>query len=240
MCLTEPQAGSDLGAIRCRAVPVGDHWQICGDKIFISGGDQDLSDNILHLVLARTGVQGGVKGLSLFLCSANLPDGRNTVNVARFENKLGLHASPTCHLVFDAARAELIGAEKQGLSIMFTLMNHAWLDVALQGVAKAARAGQIAQAYAKNRQQGRKPDGTPAVLADHADVRRMLDEQARLTLGARAMCHLTIALDGQRADLFDFLTPLCKVFCSQAGLRAADLGMQSWLSYRIWSWPDLA
>ena len=229
MCLTEPQAGSDLAAIRTRAVPAADGWRITGEKIFISGGDQDMSDGILHLVLARTGAADeGVKGLSLFLCPADLADGRNAVTVARIEDKLGLHASPTCHMVFDAAQAELIGAEGQGLAVMFTLMNHARLDVALQGVAKAARAAQISQAYAAERKQGRKPDGSAATLADHADVARMLDEQTRLTIGGRAMCHLALAVgaDGTQPALFDFLTPICKIFCSEAGIRAADLGMQ--------------
>ena len=228
MCLTEPQAGSDLAAIRTRAVPTSDGWQISGEKIFISGGDQDMSDGILHLVLARTGAaDAGVKGLSLFLCPADLADGRNAVTVARIEDKLGLHASPTCHLVFDDAQAELIGAEGQGLAVMFTLMNHARLDVALQGVAKAARAAQISQAYAIDRKQGRKPDGSAATLADHADVARMLDEQTRLAVVGLAMCHLAFATGARgQGALFDFLTPICKIFCSEAGIRAADLGMQ--------------
>lgn len=222
MCLTEPGAGSDLGAIRTRARRDGAGWRIDGEKIFISGGDQDMSAGILHLVLARSGEEG-VKGLSLFLCPAG-----PGVRVTRLERKLGLHASPTCAMRFDAAAAELIGGEGAGLAAMFVLMNHARLDVALQGVAHAARAHAIARDHAATRAQGRKPDGTPAMLADHADVARMLAEQRDLARGARGMVHVALmeAELGQRPALADFLTPVCKVFASQAGIHAADLGIQ--------------
>jgi len=227
MCLTEPGAGSDLSRIRTRARRDGAGWRIDGEKIFISGGDQDLSEDILHLVLARTGApEDGVRGLSLFLASRS--GAGPSIRVARIEEKLGIHASPTCQLVFDAAPAELVGEPGAGLAAMFTLMNHARLDVALQGVAHAARAHQIAAAYAAERRQGRRPDSTDAVLADHADVRRMLDEQRALALGARGMVHVAL-VEMARADepaLADFLTPLCKVFCTEAGTRAADLGIQ--------------
>jgi alkylation response protein AidB-like acyl-CoA dehydrogenase len=224
MCLTEAGAGSDLSAIRCKAVHDGTGWQLDGEKIFISGGDQDMSSGILHLVLARSGaVEDGLKGLSLFLCSAD-----EGVHVTRIEEKLGLHASPTCQLAFQNARAELVGAEGDGLRAMFTVMNHARLDVALQGVAHAARASQIATAYAQERVQGRRRDGSPARLSDHADVQRMLSEQDALAIGARAMCHVAfVELElGNRPDLVAFLTPLCKVFASEAGIKAADLGIQ--------------
>ncbi|GAA0310107.1 acyl-CoA dehydrogenase family protein [Rhodovulum strictum] len=229
MCLTEPGAGSDLGAIRCRATRHGDGWRLNGEKIFISGGGQDLSDSILHLVLARSGPpQDGVRGLSLFLCRSGGPFGANGIAVTRIEEKIGLHASPTCQLAFADAPAELVGAEGQGLAAMFTLMNHARLDVALQGVAHAARAGDIARSYAAERRQGRRADGSPAVLADHADVRRMLDDQRALELVSRAMCHVALVeLDrGARPDLVEFLTPLCKIAATEAGIRAADLGIQ--------------
>ena len=134
MALTEPGAGSDLSGVLTRASRDGAEWLIDGEKIFISGGDQDLSEGILHLVLARTGpADSGVKGLSLFLCPSQLGGRSNSVSVARIEEKMGLHASPTCQLVFDNAAAELIGEEGQGLRAMFTMMNHARLDVALQG-----------------------------------------------------------------------------------------------------------
>jgi len=141
---------------------------------------------------------------------------------------MGLHASPTCQMAFDGADAELIGELGSGLRQMFTLMNHARLDVSLQGVAAASRAFDIANAHANERKQGRKPDGTPAVLADHADVRRMLDEQRTLALGARAMCHvaMTEALKNKRPAVVDLLTSLCKVFGTEAGIHAADLGIQ--------------
>lgn len=225
MCLTEPDAGSDLARIRCRGVRGPEGWRIEGEKIFISGGDQDLSEGILHLVLARTGGEG-VRGLSLFLVPAG--EDRNGVAVARIEAKLGLHASPTCHLLFQGSRAELVGQEGAGLAAMFAVMNHARLDVALQGVAHAARAHALAQAHAGARVQGRLPDGRAARLADHADVRRMLDEQRALALGARAMVHVTLVeLElGRRPALAEFLTPVCKVFGSEAGIRAADLGIQ--------------
>ncbi|MDP5307309.1 acyl-CoA dehydrogenase family protein [Paracoccus spongiarum] len=229
MCLTEAGAGSDLSRIRCRAGRAGDAWRIDGQKIFISGGDQDLSAGILHLVLARTGApEDGVKGLSLFLCPAEVAGRRNAVTVTRIEEKLGLHASPTCQIEFDGATGWLIGAEGRGLAAMFTMMNHARIDVALQGVAHAARAHAIAAAYAADRHQGRTADGRPAVLADHPDVRRMLDEQQALAMGARAMCHLALAEieRAERPALVEFLTPLCKLFGSEAGIRAADLGIQ--------------
>lgn len=227
MCLTEPGAGSDLSRIRTKATPSGESWRIEGEKIFISGGDQDMSEDTLHLVLARTGGEG-VKGLSLFLCPSHQDGTRNAVTVTRIEEKLGLHASPTCQLAFEGAQAELIGEEGAGLMAMFTMMNHARLDVSLQGVAHAARAAHIAMDYATERKQGRKAGGSEAVLADHPDVRRMLDEQKSLALGARAMAYLTMAelTLGQNCALVDFLTPICKVFCTEAGIRAADLGIQ--------------
>ena len=222
MCITEPAAGSDLSAIRCKAIKTDDGWQLAGEKIFISGGDQNMSDEIMHLVLARSG-DAGIGGLSLYLCA-----NQDAVRVTRIEEKLGLHASPTCHMVFNHADAELLGVEGQGLAAMFTLMNHARVDVALQGVAHAARASHIAESYAQERFQGRGPNGLPAHLIDHADVRRMLDEQAMLTFGTRAMCHVTLVeiAKGAGPDLIDFLTPLCKIAGSQAGIRAADLGIQ--------------
>jgi alkylation response protein AidB-like acyl-CoA dehydrogenase len=228
MCLTEPGAGSDLSRVRCRAIPDGDSWQISGEKIFISGGDQDMSDKILHLVLARTS-DNGIKGLSLFLCPCTRADGsRNAVTVTRIEEKMGLHASPTCQLAFDGAGAELIGAEGQGLMAMFTMMNHARADVALQGVAHAARAHYVASSYAAERQQGRDADGRPVALDGHADVRRMLDEIDAAALGARAIAHLAFVTmeRGENPDLVEFLTPLAKISGTEAGMRGAELGIQ--------------
>ena len=227
MCLTEPQAGSDLSQIRTRATASAEGWRLAGEKIFISGGDQDLSDDILHLVLARTGtLEEGVKGLSLFLTSRGKAG--SSIKVARIEEKLGLHASPTCHLVFQDTPAELVGVEGEGLKAMFILMNHARLDVALQGVAHASRAHAIASAYARERRQGRSADGRLLTLFDHPDVRRMLNEQHSLAVGARAMAHIALVemVRGDAPELVDFLTPVCKVFCSEAGIKSADLGIQ--------------
>ncbi|TYC63573.1 acyl-CoA dehydrogenase [Rhodobacterales bacterium] len=228
MCLTEPEAGSDLSRIRCRAERNGAMWNLIGEKIFISGGDQNMSEGILHLVLARTS-DDGIKGLSLFLCPSTVNDGeRNAVRVVRIEEKMGLHASPTCQLSFDSARAELIGSEGGGLKAMFTMMNHARIDVALQGVAHAARAHDIASAYAAERVQGREGDGGTVTIDRHPDVQRMLTEADMLALGSRAMAHLALVTveAGTDPDLTEFLTPVVKVHCTEAGIRAADLGIQ--------------
>jgi alkylation response protein AidB-like acyl-CoA dehydrogenase len=228
MCLTEPEAGSDLSRIRTKAERKVKGWTISGEKIFISGGDQDMSTRIHHLVLARTSGEG-VKGLSLFVCPCTLADGRrNAVSVTRIEGKMGLHASPTCQLRFEEADAELVGAEGEGLKAMFTMMNHARVDVALQGVAHAARAADIARAYAAERKQGRDGDGKSVTLDRHADIRRMLDEIDALALGGRAIAHLALVTveAGDNPDLAEFLTPVAKVFCTEAGMRATELGMQ--------------
>lgn len=228
MCLTESGAGSDLSRVRCKAEPNGNGWSISGEKIFISGGDQDMSDRILHLVLARTS-GSGVKGLSLFLCPCTRKDGRrNAVRVARIEEKMGLHASPTCQLVFDEAEGELIGHEGKGLAAMFTMMNHARADVALQGVAHAARAYDVASTYAADRVQGRGADGAQVTLDKHADVRRMLDEIDGLALIGRAIAHLAFVTmeRGDAPNLVEFLTPVAKVYCTEAGIRGADIGIQ--------------
>lgn len=231
MCLTESQAGSDLGLIRTLAEPAGDgSYRLGGAKIFISGGDQDMTDNILHLVLARTpGAPAGVKGLSLFLCPAVLPDGsRNRVSCVRLEEKMGMHASPTCQLAFDGAHAELLGAEGQGLACMFVMMNAERLDTALQGVGLADVAGQRARAYAAQRVQGRGADGAPVTIDRHADVRRMLIAQTALTEGCRALVYRTLVeLElGAEPALVDFLTPLAKAYATDSAIEVANLALQ--------------
>ena len=229
MALTEPGAGSDLSRIRCKAVQDGDTWRITGEKIFISGGDQDLSQGILHMVLARTGdMDSGVKGLSLFACTSDRADGsRNAIQVTRIEEKMGLHAQPTCQLAFDGAEAELIGAEGQGLRAMFEVMNHARVDVALQGVAHASRAYDIASSYAAERQQGRDASG-PVTIDRHGDVRRMLDEIDAIAMGSRAMTHLALVTLESGSDpwLLELLTHVIKWYATEEGLRAAQTGMQ--------------
>ncbi|MCB1438991.1 MAG: acyl-CoA dehydrogenase family protein [Nitratireductor sp.] len=231
MCLTEPGSGSDLSTVRTRAVADDGKWLITGEKIFISGGDQDMSEDVAHLVLARTGtLEEGIRGLSLFICRSTRPDGsRNGISITRIEEKMGLHASPTCQIAFDNMEAELVGKPGEGLKCMFTMMNHARIDVALQGVAHAARAHDVAAAYADERKQGRIPgvEGS-APIAHHPHVRNMLDEQAILAIGGRAMCHYAqVALEtSEHGALVDFLTPVCKSFCTEAGMRSADLGIQ--------------
>lgn len=228
MCLTEPGAGSDLSQVRCKAIETATGWKINGEKIFISGGDQDLSGGILHLVLARTS-DDGIKGLSLFLCTSEKADGsRNDISVTRIEEKMGLHASPTCQLAFDEAEAELIGQPGDGLKAMFTMMNHARIDVALQGVAHAARSYDVASTYAAERLQGRNAKGEKVTLDQHADVRRMLDECDMLALGSRGITHLAlVAMEvNERDPLVDFLTPVAKVCGTEAGMRASETGVQ--------------
>jgi len=228
MCITEAGAGSDLAGIRCKAREVEDGWKISGEKVFISGGDQDLSEGIIHLVLANTGGDG-IRGLSLFACQSVLADGsRNHVSVERIEEKMGLHASPTCQLHFDGAQAEIIGSPGDGLRCMFAMMNHARLDVALQGVAHASRAHAIASSYASERLQGRGADGAAVTIDQHVDVSQKLDDMAALVHGCRAMAYTVLVLieSGERRELVDFLTPVVKVFCSEAATTAASIGQQ--------------
>ncbi len=232
MCLTEAQAGSDLSAIRTRAEPADDgRYRLHGEKIFISGGDHDLTDNIVHLVLAHTpGAPDGVKGLSLFLSPARHDDGsRNAIACLRLEEKMGMHGSPTCQLAFDGADAEMLGAKGQGLACMFVMMNAQRIETALQAVGLAAVAAQRARAYAAERRQGRDGTGTGQVPINvHADVRRMLLHQSALTEGCRALVYRTqVELDlGQRPALVDFLTPVCKAFASDCASEVADLAIQ--------------
>ncbi|MBI1907701.1 MAG: acyl-CoA dehydrogenase [Rhodocyclales bacterium] len=232
MCLTEPQAGSNLGAIRTTATPDGaGQWTLRGEKIFISAGDHDLTDNILHLVLARTpGAPGGVRGLSLFLCGAVRPDGqRNAVHCMRVEEKMGLHASPTCHMAFDGARAELLGTEGEGLAHMFVMMNAQRLDVAVQATGLAQVATQRARDYAAQRCQGTlENSGQPAPILHHPDVGRMLLTQMALTEGCRALNLRTcVELElGNDAPLIEFLTPVCKAFSTDSAVDTAQLAIQ--------------
>src|SRR5579862_6298287 len=215
MNLTEPQAGSDLGALRTRAVPAhddrwGEHYRISGQKIFITYGDHDLCDNIIHMVLARTpDAPPGSRGISLFLVPKFLPDGdgkpgeRNDLRPLRLEDKLGIHASPTCVMSYgdgDGAVGWRIGEENRGLEAMFTMMNSERLLVGLQGVAIAERAYQTALAYARTRVQGQ-PIGIPRGAATppivhHPDVRRML-------LSMRAQTEAMRALAGYAAAAID-------------------------------------
>jgi len=249
MQLTEPQAGSDVGALRTRAVPAGDGtYRITGSKIFITYGEHDLTDNIIHFVLARLpDAPPGTKGISLFLVPKFFvnDDGslaeRNDARCHSIEHKLGIHGSPTCTMVYgdnDGAAGWLVGEENRGLNCMFTMMNNARLAVGLQGVGIAERATQAAMAYAKDRKQGRAgPNGSAPIIA-HPDVKRMLLTMRALTHAARAICYATgAAIDratrakddaarkagDQRASL---LTPVAKAFSTDIGTEVASLGVQ--------------
>ena len=222
MCLTEPSAGSDLSGVRTRARPDGDHWRITGEKIFITYGDHDLTENILHMVLARLpDAPPGSAGISLFAVPKLLPDGsRNPVRTVSLEHKLGIHASPTAVLAFEGARGEMIGPANRGLASMFAMMNAARLGVAMQGVAAAERAFRRAAAFAAERQQG----GCPIV--EHPDVRRNLWTMRALALGGRLLTLYAadqVERDPARAAL---LIPVAKAWSSDAGVEAASLGVQ--------------
>ncbi|WP_262030815.1 acyl-CoA dehydrogenase [Microvirga sp. Mcv34] len=246
MNLTEPQAGSDLAALRSRAEPVGDGtYRITGQKIFITYGEHDLTDNIVHLVLARLpDAPAGTRGISLFLVPKFLPDGtRNDVRCHSIEHKLGIHASPTCTMIFGdegGAIGWLVGEENRGLACMFTMMNNARLAVGLQGVAIAERAYQQALGYAKERRQGRAIGAAEGMspIAGHPDVQRNLLTMKALTAAARAICYMTAeAIDrahleqdparrkkaNERASL---LTPVAKAFSTDIGMEVASLGVQ--------------
>jgi butyryl-CoA dehydrogenase len=246
MNLTEPQAGSDLAAIRSRAERAGDGtYRITGQKIFITYGEHDLTDNIVHLVLARLpDAPAGTRGISLFLVPKFLADGtRNDVRCHSIEHKLGIHASPTCTMIFgdnDGAIGWLVGEENRGLACMFTMMNNARLAVGLQGVAIAERAYQQALSYANERKQGRAigaADGMSPIVV-HPDVQRNLLTMKALTAAARAICYMTAeAIDrahleedparrkkaNERASL---LTPVAKAFSTDIGVEVASLGVQ--------------
>ena len=232
MNLTEPQAGSDVGALRTRAESHGDgSYRIAGSKIFITWGEHDVADNIVHLVLARLpGAPAGTKGISLFLVPKILPDGTaNDLRCASIEHKLGIHASPTCTMAFGDhgnCIGWLVGAEGAGMKAMFTMMNHARVNVGLQGVAIAERAWQDALAYARERVQGKR-------IVEFADVRRTLMTMKALTQGARALAYLNAAAvdrahagDAEAQRLADLLTPVTKAWATDVGVDVASLGVQ--------------
>ena len=239
MQLTEPQAGSDVGALRTKAERASDgSYRITGSKIFITYGEHDLTDNIIHFVLARLpDAPPGTKGLSLFLVPKVMPDGkRNDVRAHSVEHKLGIHASPTCTMVYGdhgGAVGFLIGEEHKGMACMFTMMNRTRLAVGLQGVGIAERATQQALAYARERKQG----AAGAIIA-YPDVKRMLLTMRALTGAARAICYATgIAIDrslraktdAARKDAYErasLLTPVAKAFSTDIGIEVASLGVQ--------------
>ncbi len=249
MNLTEPQAGSDLAAVRTRATPEGGHYRLTGTKIFITYGENDFSENIVHLVLARLpDAPPGVKGISLFLAPKYLvnEDGtlgaRNDLVCASIEHKLGIHASPTAVMSFGdkgGAIAYLIGEPHRGLEYMFTMMNHARLNVGLEGVAIAERAYQQARDYANERVQGRPIGATAgAPIAFHPDVKRLLLDMKSRIEAMRALCyyvagHMDVAeesIDAEEAReaqrRVDLLIPVVKGFCTESAVEIASAGVQ--------------
>jgi 3-(methylthio)propanoyl-CoA dehydrogenase len=251
MNLTEPQAGSDLAAVRAKAVPEGDHFKISGTKIFITWGEHDMADNIVHLVLARLpDAPEGVKGISLFIVpkftvnADGSPGTRNDVKCVSIEHKLGIHASPTCVMQYgDAGGAVgyLVGEPNRGLEYMFTMMNHARLGVGLEGVAVAERAYQHALEYAKTRVQGREVgqrSGDRVTIIHHPDVRRMLMHMKSQIEAMRALAYLAAAtLDKAKHHpdaaekrrnqaVIDLLIPVVKAWCTEQCVEIASTGVQ--------------
>jgi alkylation response protein AidB-like acyl-CoA dehydrogenase len=251
MNLTEPQAGSDLGQLKSRAVKNGDHYLVSGQKIFITYGEHDMAENIVHLVLARTpDAPAGVRGISLFIVPKYLPDAegkpgkRNDLRCVSLEHKLGIHASPTCVMSFGddgGAVGYLVGEEGRGLSYMFTMMNNARLSVGIQGLAIAERAYQQAAAFARARVQS-KDDGSTAPasvsIVHHADVRRMLMSMRAQIEAMRALGYYTAAgIDGalkqpdkaagrKIQDRVDLLIPIVKAWFTDLGNEIASTGVQ--------------
>ncbi|MFC3851293.1 acyl-CoA dehydrogenase C-terminal domain-containing protein [Salinispirillum marinum] len=247
MCLTEPHCGSDLGILKTKAEENADgSYAITGTKIFISAGEHDMAENIVHIVLARLpGAPEGTKGISLFIVPKVLPDGtRNDVKCGSIEHKMGIHGNATCVMNFDGAKGFLIGPPNKGLNCMFTFMNFARIGTAIQGVASAELSFQGALAYAKDRLAMRSlsgvknPNGPADPIIVHPDVRRMLLTQKSFAEGGRAMImHLSQLVDIVHSDvdaeekkmadeLLSFLTPIAKAFLTEAGLEAANLGVQ--------------
>lgn len=249
MNLTESHAGSDLSNLKTRATPHGDHYLIRGQKIFITWGEHDMAENIVHIVLAPLqNAPAGVKGLSLFVVPKFLvnPDGslgkRNDVKVVSTEHKLGIHGSPTCVMAFGenaGAVGYMIGEPGQGLSCMFTLMNHARMEVGLEGVGLSERSYQDAVDYARQRVQGRNPQtGKAAAIIEHADVQRMLLQMKSMTDAMRALCYDASLSHDLRSHgdteeqrsyhhtRFALLTPITKAWCTELVNEVASLGIQ--------------
>ncbi len=251
MNLTEPDAGSDVGALRTKAVPADDvpgAWRISGTKIFITYGDHDMAENIVHLVLARTlGSPPGTKGISLFVVPKRLvnDDGslgaRNAANVVSIEHKMGICGSPTCVMEYDGALGWLLGPEHAGMKAMFTMMNNARLSVGVEGLGLAEAAYQRAAAYAKERKQGRSPGASgpgPAAIVEHPDVRRTLLTMRSQIEALRALAyveaeHVDLARhhpdEGVRAaarEVVDLYTPLVKAWGTDLGCELTSHAIQ--------------
>jgi 3-(methylthio)propanoyl-CoA dehydrogenase len=252
MDLTEPQAGSDLGAVRAKAVPTDDGtWQVTGQKLFITFGEHDLASNIIHLVLARVpGAPPGTRGISCFIVPKYLVNGdgslgaRNDLRCVSIEHKPGVHASPTCLMSFGEAGGAigyLIGEANQGMRYMFTMMNTARLSVGVQGLSIAERAYQDALRYAQERRQGRAvgaPPGEQSPIVEHPDVRRMLLTMKAYIEAMRALLYTNaVSIDlarhhpdqterEARRELVELLTPISKAWCTDLGVDVASIGLQ--------------
>ncbi|HEY6087597.1 MAG TPA: acyl-CoA dehydrogenase [Burkholderiaceae bacterium] len=247
MNLTEPQAGSDLAAVRTRAEPQPDgSFKLFGTKIFITYGEHDMAENIIHLVLARVvGAPEGVKGISLFICPKVMPDGsRNDVHCVSIEHKLGIKASPTAVLQYGdhgGAVAHLVGQENRGLETMFIMMNAARYAVGVQGIAVAERAYQKAVGYARDRVQSRPVDGSlsaAAPIIHHPDIKRMLMTMRAYTEGCRALAlvaaaaydashhHTDAEVRKQNQAFYEYMVPLIKGYSTEMSLDVASLGVQ--------------
>jgi len=251
MDLTEPQAGSDVGALRTRAIRDGDHYRITGQKIFITYGEHDMAENIVHMVLARTPeAPPGIKGISLFIVpkyrvrADGTPGERNDLRCVSLEEKLGIHGSPTAVMAYGdngGAVGELVGEENRGIECMFTMMNNARLSIGVEGLAIAERAYQQARDYARTRVQGRAADGadpSPVPIIRHPDVRRMLMTMRAQIEAMRALVAFTAgSLDRARRHpdaaertrhqaTVDLLTPVVKAWCTDTGCAAASTAIQ--------------
>ncbi len=244
MCLTEPHAGSDVGALTTKAVKRDDGtYEITGQKIFITWGDQDITDNIIHLVLAKTpDAAPGTKGISLFIVPKFLEDGeRNSYEIVSLEHKLGIHASPTCVVAFDKAVGTIVGEEQQGMRYMFTMMNVARIGVGVEGLAIGERAYQQAVSYALERRQGRAigaDKGEMSLIVEHPDIRRSLLTMRSYNEAMRCLLYNTAATaDVERSGETDearsqagervaLMTPMCKAWSTDLGVEIASLGLQ--------------
>lgn len=238
ICISEPDAGSDVGRIRTRAAFARGHWQVSGTKCWISFGDHDITSRIGHCLLARTGNEPGTKGLSLFLVPDHIDGVRNGITVERIEEKMGLHGSPTCVLRFDGSRAILLGREGQGLQQLFTMIERMRLSTGCQGLGIASAASDIAHTYALERRQGGKADEKPVVIASHPDVKRQLSVLGHQTEILRAaVLELAAAMD--MAELVDtaelqaffgdfaaWILPLVKNFGAEIGFDSASRAIQ--------------
>jgi alkylation response protein AidB-like acyl-CoA dehydrogenase len=245
MNLTEPQAGSDVGAVTTRAVRQRDgSYRITGQKIFITWGEHDLTDNIVHLTLARVpDAPPGTRGISCFIVPKEMPDTgeRNRIECVTVEHKMGIHGSPTCVLQFDDAVGYLIGDENAGMSYMFTMMNNARLSVAVEGLGLADRAQQQAREFARERRQGRglgDRSGESAPIIVHPDVQRMLLTMRAYTEAARCLCYVTAEATDLRhhhpdqaervraQERADLLTPIAKAWATDLGVEVTSIGVQ--------------